>query len=253
VTAEFQSRLRLFAGPNGSGKSTLITALKKDQPDHWLGVYVNADDIEREWKSAGFIDLRQFELDERHASQFWSKLQRSEQFNKTADQILDIGFRQEDCRIYVDLRKINSYLAAAAAEIIRQDLLVLRKSFTFESVMSHRSKVELLHQAKAAGYRVYLYFIATDDPVINVSRVSDRIAQGGHPVDPDKIRKRYVESIELLDQAVAAANRAYIFDNSGNEHILLAEITEGQELEVFVGELQEWFVNTSLWRAFRSG
>ena len=37
-----QPRLRMFAGPNGSGKSTLKDVLDP----HWLGVYVNADDIE---------------------------------------------------------------------------------------------------------------------------------------------------------------------------------------------------------------
>jgi predicted ABC-type ATPase len=36
-------RLRIFAGPNGSGKSTIKDML----PQAWLGVYINADDIEK--------------------------------------------------------------------------------------------------------------------------------------------------------------------------------------------------------------
>jgi predicted ABC-type ATPase len=39
-------RLRIFAGPNGSGKTTLKSVLKKE----YLGVYINADDIEKEIK-----------------------------------------------------------------------------------------------------------------------------------------------------------------------------------------------------------
>jgi len=39
-------RLRIFAGPNGSGKTTLKNVLEKE----YLGVYVNADDIEKELK-----------------------------------------------------------------------------------------------------------------------------------------------------------------------------------------------------------
>lgn len=39
-----QKRLRVFAGPNGSGKSTLKDTIKKVVG---LGVYINADDIEK--------------------------------------------------------------------------------------------------------------------------------------------------------------------------------------------------------------
>lgn len=36
-------RLRVFAGPNGSGKSTIKEMLQQE----WLGVYINADEIEK--------------------------------------------------------------------------------------------------------------------------------------------------------------------------------------------------------------
>lgn len=48
-----QPRLRMFAGPNGSGKSTLKDVLDPA----WLGVYVNADDIEAEIRAQGFVSL----------------------------------------------------------------------------------------------------------------------------------------------------------------------------------------------------
>ena len=43
----------MFAGPNGSGKSTLKTVL----PAALLGVYLNPDDIERDIRDSGFLDL----------------------------------------------------------------------------------------------------------------------------------------------------------------------------------------------------
>jgi predicted ABC-type ATPase len=82
--------------------------------------------------------------------------------------------------------------------------------------MSHHSKVDLLAQAQAAGYRTYLYFVATDDPVINISRVKSRVKLGGHNVPEDKIAERYHRSLELLMDAIRHTNRAYVFDNSGN-------------------------------------
>lgn len=43
----------MFAGPNGSGKSTLKSVL----PPELLGVYVNPDEIEREIRTQGVLDL----------------------------------------------------------------------------------------------------------------------------------------------------------------------------------------------------
>lgn len=46
-------RLRMFAGPNGSGKSTLKDIL----PPQWLGVYVNADEIEKAIRTNANLNL----------------------------------------------------------------------------------------------------------------------------------------------------------------------------------------------------
>ena len=52
---------------------------------------------------------------------------------------------------------INSYFASVAADFLRNKLLTTRHTFTFETVMSHPGKVELLQKAQEAGYRTYLY------------------------------------------------------------------------------------------------
>jgi len=59
-------RLRVFAGPNGSGKSTLLETL----PAEWIGIYINADDVERAIKRAGEFDLAAFELGDDAATRF---------------------------------------------------------------------------------------------------------------------------------------------------------------------------------------
>ena len=51
-------RLRMFAGPNGSGKSTIKDIL----PPEWLGVYVNADEIEKVIRTSGYLNLANFEV-----------------------------------------------------------------------------------------------------------------------------------------------------------------------------------------------
>jgi predicted ABC-type ATPase len=65
------------------------------------------------------------------------------------------------------------------ADAIRRALLAQGSTFTFETVMSSRDKIDFMREAQALGYRTYLYFVATDDPEINISRVQLRVSQGG--------------------------------------------------------------------------
>jgi len=51
-------RLRVFAGPNGSGKSTIKHILAPEL----IYTYVNADDLEREARDRGAIDLTPFKV-----------------------------------------------------------------------------------------------------------------------------------------------------------------------------------------------
>ena len=146
--------------------------------------------------------------------------------------------------------EVNSYLASVAGDFLRQKLLAQKLSFTFETVMSHPSKVDILIQAQAAAFRTYLYFVATDDPAINISRVRNRVALKGHDVPEDKIVTRYHRSLDLLVDAIRHTNRAYIFDNSGDskdgKQTWLAEITEGRQLELKTDKIPAWFKRSVL-------
>ena len=55
----FTSRLRVFAGPNGSGKSTLFESFSKK---YNAGIFLNADLLEKELATNGFIDVSEFNL-----------------------------------------------------------------------------------------------------------------------------------------------------------------------------------------------
>jgi len=118
--------------------------------------------------------------------------------------------------------------AQALADAQRLGCLETRQSFSFETVMSHVSKVETLRQARAAGFRVALYFVATESPSLNVARVAQRVALGGHDVPEDRIRERYVRTLGLLPQALAAADMAVLFDNTYGAPAVLRPFCEKQ-------------------------
>ena len=52
-------RLRIFAGPNGSGKSSLIERVKGIIP---LGVYINADEIEKTIRKDNKLDFSDYKI-----------------------------------------------------------------------------------------------------------------------------------------------------------------------------------------------
>ncbi|HET6402803.1 MAG TPA: zeta toxin family protein [Candidatus Kapabacteria bacterium] len=228
-------RIRIFAGPNGSGKSTFKSLLSADL----LGVYLNPDEIQSEIEKSSCLSLAVHGIysSSEEVREFF---ERSSLFGLTQSSIYP-----EYADGFLTFKGIANieYLAAAAADFMRHKLMEQRRTFTFETVMSHPSKIELLAEARGKGYRTYLYFIATDDPMINISRVHQRVAQGGHSVPDEKIVSRYHRSLELLMPAIWQTDRAYVFDNSvdGQERTWLAEITNGTTLVMKENSVPAWF------------
>ncbi|MBD2550838.1 zeta toxin family protein [Microcystis elabens FACHB-917] len=230
----------MFAGPNGSGKSVLKAVL----PLPLLGVYLNPDEIEASIRHHGFLDLAAYGVSTTAAALLptftGSELLRSAGLLEPARRLRLAGGRLVFAGV-----EVNAYFASVVADVLRQHLLERRASFTCETVMSHPGKVALLEQAQRLIYRTYLYFVATDDPEINVSRVRNRVGLGGHPVPEDKIISRYHRSLAHLLEAIKHTNRAYIFDNSTDSAdpklAWIAEITDGRRLELKTDRIPAWF------------
>jgi len=92
-----------------------------------------------------------------------------------------------------------------------------------------------MREAVDNGYKVYLYFVSTESPYINIPRVEARKAKGGHDVPKDKILSRYFRSMNLLYKASQIAYRAFYFDNS----------EDGKDVNMFAhfkkfGEKMKW-------------
>jgi len=192
-------RLRIFAGPNGSGKSTFIQKLISEPPalSFKLGYYVNADDIEQILRKKGSLSFEQFGLE-------ITTIQIQEYFMRSGFAPVRLenpklweNFEIEKNQLTINKKqKLNSYIAADIAEFIRQNLLQSGYSFSYETVMSDKKKISFLRKAKKSGYRIYLYYFATEDPLININRVKVRMAQSGHAVKKEIIEKRYYKKFK---------------------------------------------------------
>ncbi|MEI7628606.1 MAG: zeta toxin family protein [Bacteroidota bacterium] len=237
-------KIRIFAGPNGSGKSTLFQEVKS----YFSQIpFINADELEIKLALTGYIDLQLYGITATEND--------LEKFKKTADAKSLISKANEN-KHAINLQvienclvdksnKTHSYEASFVAAFIRSMLLKTGKSFSYETVMSHSSKIKELKVAQKNGYKTYLYFVCTDAPEINIERVKDRINKGGHKVNIDKIKSRYPQTLKNLYPALKYCDRAFLFDNSGKEHELIAEMSNGR-LQLKVNNPPNWFKSSVL-------
>ncbi|WP_232226076.1 zeta toxin family protein [Salinisphaera hydrothermalis] len=110
--------------------------------------------------------------------------------------------------------ELDAYEAARLAGATRDAYLHERRSFVTETVFSHESKLDLIRNAQAQGFRVVIFHVNVQSADISVARVRFRVTQGGHDVPEHKIRERYERNKRHIRAAVALADLAQIFDSS---------------------------------------
>ena len=218
--------MRVFAGPNGSGKSAVYNLVRKH---YRIGHYLNADEIEHDLSNKGFLNLDDFGI-QLGQNKYLDYLGKSAFTQKSKESGLGINLRLQENVLVCTVGKSNSYEAAFIAEMLRWEYLSMAETFSFETVMSHPSKIDVFERANEFGYKSYLYFVCTQDPAINKERIQNRVLKGGHPVPEIKVEERYYRSLEILATVANYAHRSYLFDNSGEETLLIAELTPEKKI-----------------------
>lgn len=229
-------RFRMIAGPNGSGKSTLRAWLSSDYAVNFY-TFLNADDLNAELGRTG-----------RCAIPFACEPGELSAFVRTTSYDESVKAPFLDGRIVADgdfvafaPEAVNTYTVALLTAFLQHGCFARGVSFSQETVMSHPSKVEALKRAHTAGYRTYLYYVATETPSVNLTRIANRAALGGHAVPEEKTRARYARSLELVPTAIPHLSRAFFFDNSTTEMRYLASWEPAAGLCVHESALPDWF------------
>jgi predicted ABC-type ATPase len=125
-------------------------------------------------------------------------------------------------------------LAAGRLMIERiHELIEGGESFAFETTCAGRAHAQTLLRCRDAGYRLTLIFLWLPSAKEALRRVARRVAQGGHRIPKDVVIRRYAAGLKNLQQIyLPIADIAYIYDNTDEGGILIAERQPGQALVV---------------------
>jgi predicted ABC-type ATPase len=128
---------------------------------------------------------------------------------------------------------LDDLAAAQKAESLREEALRNRFSFVMETVMSTDGKLDFMKEAKALGYHVHLEYVTTQSSKINLKRVANRVALGGHNVPQDKTVVRYERSMALLPAVLKIADTARVYNNSFEEPVLIAQKMPDGKMKIY--------------------
>jgi len=123
----------------------------------------------------------------------------------------------------------HGHEASRLARQTREQLLALRRSFIAETVFSHASKLELVREARARGFRVTLHVVMIPEELA-VARVRARVHNNGHDVPEEKVRGRIHRLWPLVTEAIAIADESFVYENTsaGKPHRLIATFLSGR-------------------------
>jgi len=97
------------------------------------------------------------------------------------------------------------------------------ESFAFETTLSGRSYARLIPWWQSLGYHVKLIFLQLPSADLAVARVAGRVAQGGHWVAPEIVRRRFDSGLRNFDNIYQQLVDSWaVYDNSGPAPQLMA-------------------------------
>jgi len=155
-----------------------------------------------------------------------------------------------NCREFINADEIAKGLspfqpekvAIQAGRIMLQrinHLILERESFAFETTLSTLSYRHTVQKAKSAGYRVTLIFFWLNDVNLALKRVKARVADGGHDIPEETIKRRYTTGLKnLVHIFTDMVDKWIIVDNSKKRFSLIAENTSTNKL--IIHDKEKW-------------
>jgi len=138
--------------------------------------------------------------------------------------------READCPDFINVDLIAAGLspfdpdraALRAGRIMLDEIkrcALAGESFAFETTLSGRNYARAIPRWREAGYHVKLIFLSLPTANVAVARVAARVAQGGHNVPEEVIRRRFDAGLRNFTDIYRDMVDSWIlYDNSGPTH-----------------------------------
>ncbi len=113
------------------------------------------------------------------------------------------------------------------------------KSFAIETNLCDVETYKSFQGVQSLGYKVLVYFLAVDDVQVCIDRVRQRVSQGGHNVNPNVIKERYVKGLALMKHFRAFPDSLVLLDNIEGFYRTQAVLQKGV-IQFKADDIEQW-------------
>lgn len=153
-----------------------------------------------------------------------------------------------NCREFLNADLIAAGLSpfAPEAQYIRAGRLLLerikelaagKQNFGFETTLAGRTYARLFQKLRSEGYRIHLFFLWLPKADLAVTRVGNRVRQGGHNVPESDIRRRFETGLRNLFELYLPLLDAWVLYNAALFPPPVIAEYEGGQLRLFQTDL----------------
>ena len=103
-----------------------------------------------------------------------------------------------------------------------KEAVTKRESFAIETTLSGSAYLKHIREWQALGYEVSLFFLQLSSVELAISRVAQRVKQGGHHIPEAVIRRRYQAGLDNFPIYAGQVNDWSLFNNDDSIPIKLA-------------------------------
>lgn len=124
-------------------------------------------------------------------------------------------------------------------------LLRSGESFAFETTLSTKSYLQLARLARELNYQVTCLFFWLESEELAISRVENRVKEGGHSIPEQVIRRRYKRGLNNFFNLFLPILDNWLFiNNSGDQYEVVAEGSMNEEVvsneKIWIGLTQKY-------------
>lgn len=117
----------------------------------------------------------------------------------------------------IDAMNPRRVAITAGREVLRRTRQYIDSGqhFAIETTLAGNWTLNAIKIALAQGFFVRVVYIYVENPERCIQRVHERVAQGGHDVPDEDVRRRYARSLSNLKLILHIVNQTIIFDKLG--------------------------------------